>query len=283
MRANIWPLSHNNKIPTVVGILKCDTIFCMKIISLNTWGGYAGREKLLPFFDKYKNDVDIFCLQEVWNAKYEEFHGTLAGGKPLETNKTMTNGRNDIQDILKNHMGYFRPHFMDDYGLFLLINKKYKVVAEGEVFVYKEKGYISDGDVGNHARNIQYVTFELKNKLVTVINFHGLWNGKGKTDTEDRLNQSRNIINFVNSLNSECILCGDFNLLPSTKSLQMFEEVGLENLIKKYNIQSTRTSFYKKPEKFADYVFLSKGVKEKDFKVLPDEVSDHAPLFVEVE
>ena len=256
-------------------------ILNMKIITLNTWGGYAGKEKLLSFFEEHKN-VDVFCLQEVWNAKYDELHGVMAGGKPLETDKTMTNGRNDIQKTLPNHAGFFRPHFMDDYGLFLLVNKKFKVLAEGEIFVYKEKGYIPEGDCGNHARNIQYVTLMNDGKLFTIINFHGLWNGKGKTDTDDRIQQSQNIINFINSQNSECILCGDFNLLPDTKSLQMFEEAGLTDLIKKHNIKSTRTSFYKKPERHADYIFLSTGIKEKDFKVLPEEVSDHSPLFLEI-
>lgn len=253
----------------------------MKIISLNTWGGYAGKEKMMSFFDRYK-DIDIFCLQEVWNARYEELHGVMAGGKPLDTGRTMTDGRNDIQKTLPSHVGYFRPHFMDDYGLFMLVSNRFNVIAEGEVFVYKEKGFIPKGDCGNHARNIQYVTVINNRKLITVINFHGLWNGKGKTDTDDRINQSQNIINFINSLNSESIICGDFNLLPNTKSIQMFEDAGLKSLVKKYEIKSTRTSFYKKPERFADYIFLSSGIEEKNFEVLPDEVSDHAALLLEI-
>jgi endonuclease/exonuclease/phosphatase family metal-dependent hydrolase len=40
-------------------------------------------------------------------------------------------------------------------------------------------------------------------------------------------------------------------------------------------------SFYEKPEKFADYMFVSKGIAVRDFQVLPDEVSDHAPLFLD--
>lgn len=187
----------------------------------------------------------------------------------------------EISSLLSGYEAYFRPHFMDNYGLMMLVKKDSKVIAEGEVFVYKEKGYVPSGDIGNHARNIQYVTLLVDGKPLTVINFHGLWNGKGKTDTEDRLNQSRNIINFINSLNSECILCGDFNLLPTTKSLMLFEETGLKNMIKEHNITSTRSSFYQKPEKYADYIFISAGLREKDFKVLIDQVSDHLPLYLE--
>ncbi len=60
-------------------------------------------------------------------------------------------------------------------------------------------------------------------------------------------------------------------------------ELGLENLITKYGVTSTRTSLYtRSDEKFADYIFVSKGVDVKDFKVMPDEVSDHAALYLEI-
>ncbi len=253
----------------------------MKIISLNIWGGRAGESKLLEFFAKHK-DADVFCLQEVWSAPYKEFDGHAAGGVAIDHRHIMTEGMQKISSMLSNHAKYFRPHFMDNYGLLLLIKKDFDVIAEGEIFVYKEKGHIPDGDIGNHARNIQYVTLVTNGQSVTIVNFHGLWNGKGKTDTDDRINQSQNIGNFIESLNGECVLCGDFNLLPDTKSIQMLEKYGLRNLINEYNIPSTRTSYYTKPEKHADYVFVSGGIKVTDFQVLPEEVSDHAPLLVEI-
>jgi endonuclease/exonuclease/phosphatase family metal-dependent hydrolase len=253
----------------------------MKLITLNTWGGRAGKEGLLSFFDKYKCDTDVFCLQEIWSAPHEHLEGLNVGGKKLDHKNIMVHGVQDISTLLCDHNKYFRPHLADHYGIMILIDNKFEIVDEGEVFVYKQKGYIPDGDVGNHARNIQYVTTTLNGKPITIINFHGLWNGKGKTDTEDRLNQSKNIIEFTKTLKGDFILCGDFNLLPSTESLKLFESHGLRNLIKEYNITSTRTSFYEKPEKFADYVFATEGIKINDFKVLPDEISDHAPIFLD--
>jgi len=79
------------------------------------------------------------------------------------------------------------------------------------------------------------------------------------------------------------VLCGDFNLLPDTESLKRLEGIGLRNLIKEYGITSTRTSFYDKPAKFADYALVSEGIEVKDFKILPDEVSDHSPMYLEFE
>jgi endonuclease/exonuclease/phosphatase family metal-dependent hydrolase len=63
----------------------------------------------------------------------------------------------------------------------------------------------------------------------------------------------------------------------------MFEDFGLRNLVKEYGVISTRTHFYTKPEKFADYIFVLQGIDVKDFRVLPDAVSDHSPLYLEFE
>jgi len=245
----------------------------MKIISLNTWGGRAGKDKLLSFFNKYKDDVDIFCLQEISTAPYDD---------PETANlEIMMYGLQEISTLLSDFIAYFRPHYGDNYGLLMLVKKHIEVKVEGEVFVHKYKGYIPGDDVGHHARNIQFITTELKELPLTVINFHGLWNGQGKNDSDDRLDQSKKIKEFIETLQGNILLCGDFNLLPDTQSIKILEDIGLRNLIKENNITSTRTSYYIKPEKFADYVFVSQNIKVEIFKVLSDKVSDHSALYLE--
>jgi len=86
---------------------------------------------------------------------------------------------------------------------------------------------------------------------------------------------------FISGIKNDIVLAGDFNLLPDAESAKIIENAGLRNLIKEYGITSTRTSFYKKPEKYADYIFVSSGVKVKKFEVMPEEVLDHAALFLE--
>lgn len=250
----------------------------MKIISLNTWGGIAGEKDLIDFFKRNKA-VDVFCLQEVFN-----------GGKGDATEKSekieskVYNLLSQVKDVLPNHECYFRPHLKDHYGLAIFIKKDIVVLEEGEQFVHKEKGYMPTGNMGYHARNVQYMKINSTGGNIYIINFHGLWNGMGKTDTEDRLAQSKNIIRFIQDLQANVVLCGDFNLRPDTESLRMIpRELHLRNLIEEYEIQSTRTSYYTKSEKFADYIFVAPTIKVKDFRVLPDEVSDHAPLLLEIQ
>ncbi len=113
------------------------------------------------------------------------------------------------------------------------------------------------------------------------MNVHGLWTGRGKTDTPERILQSQVIRTFMDTIDTPMIVCGDFNLRPDTESLGMIA-LGMTDLIKTSGAQSTRTSYYKKEEKFADYILVSPNIAVKQFAVWPDKVSDHSPLFLEI-
>ena len=252
----------------------------MKLICLNTWGGRAGSKKLLAFLDAHR-DADFVCLQEIWSAPYANLEGAPAGERPLAHDAIMVEGKQDIAALLSGHEAVFHPHHLDDYGLMTLVAKRLDVVESGDVFVHRERGYAPQGDIGHHARNVQFVTVATPSGRVTVMNFHGLWNGQGKGDSADRLAQSRRLVAFCARRREPFVLCGDFNLAPDTKSLKMFVEAGLTDLIDAFGVTSTRTSLYAGPERFADYVFVSPGVDVRAFRVLPDEVSDHAPLMLE--
>ena len=244
----------------------------MKILSLNTWGGRAGNKELLDFI-KSHNDVDVFCFQEIWQGG-QDYADVWSGDIDTALFK-------NIGNVLEDHIGFFRPHWADFFGLALFVKKDLKIKEEGEIFVHRSKDFTKGDFTTNHPRNIQYVTIETPSGLRTICNFHGLWTGGGKDDTEERITQSEKIIKFLEELKNPSILCGDFNLLLESKSLKMFEDFGMKNLIKEFNITSTRSSHYTKPVRFADYTFVSKDIQVNDFKVLPDEVSDHLAMYLD--
>ena len=129
---------------------------------------------------------------------------------------------------------------------------------------------------------MQFVTLASPRGPVSVMNFHGLWNGRGKGDSADRLVQSRRLLDFLASRREPFVLCGDFNPRAADRkasgcSRRRARETSSPNSAS----TSTRTSLYTGPERFADYVFVSPGVDVSAFRVLPDEVSDHAPLMLE--
>lgn len=252
----------------------------MRLICLNTWGGRAGSEKLLAFLDSHR-DADFICLQEVWSGPYENLQGVAAGAAPLSQAEVMVYGKQAIGALLDSHQAFFHPHCFNNYGLMTLVSKRLEVVDSGDVFVHRERGFLPQGNLGLHARNVQFVAVATPAGRFSVMNFHGLWNGQGKGDSNERIAQSRRILAFLASRPKPFVLCGDFNLQPDTRSLRMLEEHGLRNLIAEHAVTSTRTSLYPRAERFADYVLVSAGVDVLEFGALPDEVSDHAPLSLE--
>ena len=225
-----------------------------------------------PFieFIKKNQDIDIFCFQEV----YEGAKNKLDSHYPNVHFDIFS----ELKELLPNHQAFFRPVINGIYGIALFIKQDIDVLGEGEIIIHSNT--TSDGTDGHHSRNMQWIEFRKDSKIYSVLNVHGLWNGMGKTDTPDRLEQSKRIRDFMDTIQTPKVLCGDFNLRPDTESIAIVEK-GMNNLVKTFGIQTTRTSFYTKPEKFADYIFTSLDIELLQFTVLPDEVSDHAALFLD--
>lgn len=240
----------------------------LQILTINIWGGHI-EQPLLQFIQSMQ-DIDIFCLQEVYSQATQKIS--------TDKNYVSLDIFNIIQHLLPNHKGYFRPVVNGIYGIAMFVRRNITATEEGEHSIYTNENYIGTGPT--HSRILQYAKLNYNNKNFYVINVHGLWNGKGKDDSEKRINQSLKIMEFLNTINSPKILCGDFNLKPNTTSIRMLERDML-NLVTANGITSTRSSLYSKPEKYADYIFISDDIAACEFRVLPNEVSDHLPLLLE--
>jgi endonuclease/exonuclease/phosphatase family metal-dependent hydrolase len=245
----------------------------MELISFNTWGGRLGEQPIKNFCEKYRQ-TDVFCFQEIWETDDLSL---------IDDPKIDTKLLSKISTYLPEHQFFFRPQYRGIYGLATFVHKRHVVADEGEIFVFKEQGYENPMAMGNHARNIQYVHLKIDGKIISIINFHGLWNGNGKTDTADRISQSLKIASFISNISQSFLIAGDFNLEPETESIKIIEKVCSRNLIKEFGITSTRSSFYSKPGKFADYILLGEQLQARHFEVLPDEASDHLALRVKID
>lgn len=242
----------------------------MKLITLNTWGGIV-YDPLLEFIKKHSTDTDIFCFQEILNGATKT--------RPV-LGKVSANLFSSFQEILPDFDGYYAVTQESDDGLAIFIKKTFIINKVGDVFVHRYLNAMEGEDGSTMGRNLQYLEFNHLGKIYTILNFHGMWTGSGKGDTEQRILQSKKVQEFFSKSNGAKILCGDFNLDPDTKSMHILNE-GNINLIKENKITSTRSSLYTKSSKFADYIIISPEVKVNNFEVLQDEVSDHLPLFIE--
>ncbi|OGK18064.1 hypothetical protein A2866_02955 [Candidatus Roizmanbacteria bacterium RIFCSPHIGHO2_01_FULL_39_8] len=252
----------------------------MKLISLNTWGGKL-LEPLTVFFQKYKKEVDFFCLQEIYDSAEKK----VIGGD-MKSNLFAI-----IGTILEHHHGFFTPttigydmtgskHPRLQFGQATFYKKNIQIKDSGDFFVYRDKLDLISNNNRTAAKKLQYVIFNQNNSDFLINNLHGLWYPPTKFDSPERIEQSNKIYSFLHNFRGKKVICGDFNLLPDTESFKIIEK-GMKNLVKDFNIPTTRNSYYQSHEKFADYILVSPDIKTHQFKVLPDIVSDHQPLFLE--
>ena len=242
----------------------------VSVISLNIWGGQV-RDPLLEFLAREAETTDVFCLSEVFNGG--TFRPWLGDCDPEIFSH--------IQEALPNHQGYYCDEHEQEEGIAMFIGKDLSVDQTGHEFVHRWKNAMVNDDGGTLGRALQYAVLEKERKQFTVAHFHGLWNGEGKDDSQDRIMQSLLVNTIMSTLPNPQILCGDFNLNPNTDSL-MILEYDRVNLIKELKVLSTRSDLYKKPGKFADYMLVSEDTKVLDFKVLQDQISDHLALKVKI-
>lgn len=234
----------------------------MKIIFLNCW--YARESKsFYKFIQKQKNDTDIFCFVEVNPDNFQNFSKALSKFQGYFTTYDLLTRSNCI------------------YGQAIFVKKNIEVKENGKFRVYKN----SKSDVGF----IQRMSIKKGNSNLHIANVHGKTHPGHKLDTSTRIKQSQAIIDFLKNKKGSKIIGGDFNLLPKTKSVNLFEQNGYLDLIKKFSIKDTRGKINKKIyqgsdiQYYADYCFISNNVKVKSFTVPNIEISDHLPLILEFE
>ncbi|MDP3734943.1 MAG: endonuclease/exonuclease/phosphatase family protein [bacterium] len=276
----------------------------LTVLSLNVWNGRR-HDELLEYLSRQSAEVDIFCLQEMSSTDT-----VIAADRTDQS----VNLLQDFRAALANFEGYFAPvcqllgvaadgihvEFAFQVGLAMFIRRTLPLLSPPEnVFVFGE--YNKPVRMENKyrtqlrphpfilapPRTLQYVAVEYGGEPYLVYNFHGLWNGGPKVDTDERLKQSQRIRELLEHHRSyKKIFVGDFNLNLETVSLEMIEEAGgFRNLVFEYGIGTTRSVLYLERDRspFADYALVSEDVRVTSFEVPKVAVSDHLPLIVHIE
>lgn len=259
----------------------------MKLISLNIWGGIL-YDELMAFVERESATTDIFCFQESFDEP------THPAAVKLGAQRGMTR---KLQGALAGFNGYFPQisgpvRFMPGNemvyhaaGIATFVRRPIAVSAHGTV---SDLGGNGRSDVpGESPLPHMYITkMNAGGRSFAVANFHGIVDSEsGKRDSDLMTRQSRAVLDATRRFTEPSILVGDFNLRPETESIAMFARAGYRNLIAEYGVGLTRSSHYRDMETYKDYVsdyaFVSPGIRVTDFRVMPDEVSDHLPLVVE--
>lgn len=208
------------------------------------------------FFEKQRESTDVFVLMETDINFQRKCDEVLSNYLSVKANKEVENE--------------------DDYFQASYVKNNYRIVASETVL---------DND-----RNIGYGIYtklETNDRMIHIMNAHGIAQPGDKLDNPKRIEQSQAFVDYMSTMEGPKIVGGDFNLLPETESVRMFEKNGYRDLVKEYGIKTTRNhlawDMYPDKQFFADYVFVSPDVKVKSFEVPDIEISDHLPLILEIE
>ncbi|MBI2595970.1 endonuclease/exonuclease/phosphatase family protein [Candidatus Daviesbacteria bacterium] len=257
----------------------------MKLLSLNVWGG-TDFAPLMDYLQKQIASADIFCFQEVFDNNE---HVSVTHGARANLWEELSNLFLDFHKFYYPAFKNFDVHKKVDFkltsGLGMFIKRDINISSEGDYFTYRQRFAPLAKDIHDTPVNLQYAIFNKDGRQYLICNFHGLWYPGDKLDTKDRIRQSEKILKFLDNQTGAKIICGDFNLMPQTKSVGLLD-AKLRDLIKEFNINTTRSSlspFYGKKgeQKFADYTFVSKDIKVVGFQVPHVAVSDHLPMVLE--
>ncbi|MDI7863937.1 endonuclease/exonuclease/phosphatase family protein [Rhizobiaceae bacterium n13] len=266
----------------------------MKILSLNIWGGML-HAPLLDYLAEV--DADVYCLQEVARAPKARSEWLTYRDHGVELQQR-ANLFEEIKAVLPEHDAFFCPtargELIDgdrpcwqEFGLATFVRNTFPLIGQAQDFVH---GSFSPHGFGPHprARNAHCIRlFDYgRDRPITIAHLHGLRALAGKDDTPEREAQAHALVALIERLHPPAealVVCGDFNVLPGSRTFEILATLRLTDLVTTRGFSDTRTSHYRKPGRFADYMLATPDIPVATFDVVASpEVSDHRPLLLSI-
>lgn len=257
----------------------------MKLLNINTSVKLDNTNEIIELIS---NKYDIVTLQEVMRKIDDNVFDRYNKSNIIKANTNYQYNffgplwiadHHEKNNIISKDFGGFT-----EQGNEILSN--YPIIKSENIFYYKNYSNFTNTShfrQEDHPRAFENVILSINDKQLQIINVHGIWT-KDKIGDKRTIEQSEIILSHIRN-DIPCIITGDFNLLPNTRSIKKLNEK-MNNLVEKYNIQSTRPTFddgLDKGDLVCDYIFVNDKVKVNDFRVLNINVSDHLPLILDFE
>lgn len=124
-----------------------------------------------------------------------------------------------LQSILPDFRGFWVASEPNEEGISIFVHKSMKVIADGNIFIYRWLAALEGEDSRTLGRNLQYIEVEKNGLRFFISNFHGMWSDKGKVGTTERDQQTCTLPSSLEQFKAYHILTGDFNLTPETNPI----------------------------------------------------------------
>ena len=227
---------------------------------------------IADFFNSQK--PDIVCMQEVHDLNGPSGAVFFSLG--------------ELQERCGFKNSFMSPSYASNYqrrknpfGNAMLANLP--IVSKETIFTYGE--FNNDFDITGdefNVRNLQHAVMEADGQSLHVLNHHGFLIPEHKNGNSETERQMRLITDYVSKLDGPIILCGDFNLAPTSPSIKIIDSL-LTNLSQEHGLQSTYVSHFNSNSTVSDYIFVNSLVTVRDFQMSEEVISDHKALILDFE
>ena len=261
----------------------------MNLINLNICMKLDNSTEVARFLKK--QDTDFITLQEVIRPLDKSVKSQYASMPVIEKEIASKYPYRFFGPLWTSKKVFKNKKEVENFGGYVeqgnQIFSKLQITNGANVFFYKNHEYIVDitnWEKEDHGRALLVTEHLVNNRTIQVINIHGIWTSDKKGD-ERTVNMCKYIVDLVQRKTHPTIIVGDFNLSPNTESIKIMNQ-NFTSLIDKYNIKSTRPhpkDKIEKGESVIDYIFVTKDIIVRDFKVIETSISDHYPLYLEFE
>jgi len=248
----------------------------VKFITLNLWQGGNLFDNILSWLES--EQPDILAVQEAYNGTNPKLEKKYRSIEVLKQFLPLTHAA-------------FAPAFLD--------NKPEGKIEQGNAvfscwpiskntITFYDRPYRTDyveleKNFPFTPRNLQHVEITTAHTTLNVFNTQGIWDLHGE-DTDRRIAMG-NIIRDAVKNKKGCILTGDFNVRPHTKTVNIIRK-GLTDVFDD-SLTSTFNMKYKIKPGYAtavvDMIFVSPDIRILDKHVSNQDVSDHISLVAELE
>lgn len=279
------------------------------LFSFNCWSG--GVPSFHSFFHKITKRADYMALQEVHRAKLPGTPRRLMPRDPgtrrhpirthlcEEIDKGLGSGWQSIYMPHINGCHDFEPDERLQYGQYTAVRKQsFEILCTARKFIYGRYSQFNTENVGGTPCGKVAIGTLLRrthtDEYLAVVNVHGFTSIHGKTDSAERFEQNAGINALIERLRDHAptkqvhvIVLGDLNYTSRMVALYdlvhrpSFGSDGGAILNHEFGIKDTRTHWYQKPIREADFAIVSRSLLPHihDFRVLLDDVpSDHGLL-----
>lgn len=241
----------------------------MKLIQLNTWSCKLSTE-IVRLFQQER--PDIVCLQEVVSAELD--------GKILDTIDRITDDYPFLDIYYTPLVEFSFMHRRAKRGN--MIASQFPIMKTAELWTHgnytEDFDYVDSGGY-NVARNIAHAQVNTPQGVIHVLTLHGYHIKEHKNGNEETLRACKELVTYANSLDGAVVITGDFNLAPTSESIQ-FVNQSFRNLSTEFGFQTTRNHLTSKTE-VCDYIFVNHKVNVNNV-YMPDIIaSDHNALVLD--